>query len=143
MNNYMKLYTIGYGGRNPREFVGLLQQNGIRTIVDVRLRPDRASMGIYVKAKEPTKGIQRLLTDGNIGYVSLVELGNIFYPGYEDWSQRYRLLLEKAGDLLFEKLQNIEGPLCLLCAEKKVADCHRLQIAEYLEQSGWEIEHIE
>jgi len=38
--------------------------------------------------------------------------------------------------------QHIEGPLCLLCAEKKVADCHRLQIAEHLEKKGWEIEHI-
>jgi len=138
----MHLYTIGYGGRNPQEFVKLLQQNGIKTIVDVRLKPDRASMGAYVMAKDPARGIQNLLNSGNIKYVSLVELGNIFL-GYEDWRERYRLLLEKAGDLLIEKLEEIEGPLCLLCAEKKVADCHRLQIAEYLKQKGWEIENIE
>src|SRR3972149_1443841 len=138
----MHLYTIGYGGRNPQEFVKLLQQNGIKTIVDVRLKPDRASMGVYVMAKDPARGIQNLLNSGNIKYVSLVELGNIFL-GYEDWRERYRLLLEKAGDLLIEKLEEIEGPLCLLCAEKKVADCHRLHIAEYLKQKGWEIENIE
>ena len=138
----MHLYTIGYGGRNPQEFVKLLQQNGIMTIVDVRLRPDRASMGAYQLAKDPARGIQNLLNSGNIKYVSLVELGNIFL-GYENWRERYSLLLEKAGDLLIEKLQEIVGPLCLLCAEKKVVDCHRLQITGYLEQKGWEIEHIE
>src|SRR5208283_719845 len=31
----MKFYTIGYGGRVPEEFVGLLALHGIRAIADV------------------------------------------------------------------------------------------------------------
>ncbi len=138
----MKFYTIGYGGRKPQDFVNLLKQKSIRAIIDVRLRPDHASMGSYVKAKSPDRGIERLLTDGNIEYYSLVELGNIFL-GYDDWQKRYRQLLDKAGDLLVEQLQNISMPFCLMCAEKSVAECHRKLIADYLVRKGWEVEHIE
>ena len=74
----MKFFTIGYGGRNPEEFLDLLKQNNVRTLVDVRLRPDRASMGIWAKAKTPDKGIEKVLGDAGIGYCSFVELGNIF-----------------------------------------------------------------
>ena len=136
----MKIFTIGYGGRNPKDFVELLKQNGIKTIVDVRLRPDHASMGAYVKAKSPDKGIQRLLSE-EIEYVSIIELGNIFIE-YEDWRERYRQLLNNSGVLLTERLMQIKTTFCLMCAERSADNCHRQLLAEFLTQKGYEVTDI-
>jgi uncharacterized protein (DUF488 family) len=113
----MKFYTIGYGGK--------------------------ARLGIWVKAKTPDKGIEKFLAGAGIGYAPLIELGNIFRE-YPDWETRYKALLVQAGDLLFERLAGVTQPFCLMCAEKRVADCHRRLIAEYLVvKKGGEVEHIE
>jgi uncharacterized protein (DUF488 family) len=138
----MRVYTIGYGGRLPRDFVALLQQHGIPLVVDVRLRPDRASMGAYVRAKTPDKGIQGLLAGANIAYRSIVELGNVFID-CEDWHERYRRLWDRAGDLLADRLRQIPTPFCLMCAEKRATACHRQRIADYLMENGYVIEHLE
>ena len=136
-------FTIGYGGRKPDEFVKLLADRGVKTVVDVRLRPDRASMGAFAKAKEPDKGIAGLLAKAGVGYVSLPELGNLFLD-YDDWPTRYADFLERAGPLLFDRIADIPGPVCLLCAEKKLCECHRRHVAEYLERArGWTFTHIE
>jgi uncharacterized protein (DUF488 family) len=138
----MKVFTIGYGGRTKEDFLALLTSNGIKTVVDIRLRPDRASMGIWVKAKTPDKGIESWLGLGGIGYVSLVELGNVFLD-FQDWQKRYQKLLDCAGDLLTERLGQIPGPVCLLCAEKRVEECHRQQVADYLAtHKGVTIQHL-
>jgi uncharacterized protein (DUF488 family) len=139
----MKVFTIGYGGRDREEFVALMRANGVSLVVDVRLRPDRASMGIWKKEKTPDKGIERWLAEAGIAYRSLVELGNVFLE-FPDWQRRYRELLESSGELLTERLQGIPGPYCLLCSEKRVAECHRLQVAEFLaERHGAEVTHLE
>ena len=139
----MKFFTIGYGGRKPQEFVDLLRQKGIRVIVDVRLRPHRAYRSYYAKAKSQNKGIQNLLAAGGIEYVSAPELGNVFME-YDDWREQYQQRLEKDGDLLTEPLKSIPGPFCLMCAEKRITGCHRLEIADYLvRMKGFEVEHLE
>ena len=138
----MKIYTIGYGGRKPQEFLDLLTDNGIRTVVDVRLRPDRSSMGTYVKARSNTQGIEGLLAKADIQYFSFIELGNIFMD-MDDWVERYRSLIEQAGDILTGQLWQVPAPFCLMCAEKRAISCHRLIIAEYLKQKGHDVKHIE
>jgi uncharacterized protein (DUF488 family) len=139
----MTLYTIGYGGRAPSEFIELLTQHSIRTIVDVRLRPDRASMGSYALAKSPDKGIEKLLTTAGIAYVSVIPLGNVFL-GRDDWEEAYQQLLACAGDLLTAPVfaPTLAAPLYLLCAEKDPAQCHRSLITTYLERKGHAIMHI-
>src|SRR5262249_45225121 len=130
------------GGRQPRDFLDLLRRYDINAIVDVRLRPDRASMGVYAQAKSPEKGIQGLLGQGGIRYVSLIELGNLFL-GDEHWRERYSRLVKQAGGLLLERLFALPPRFCLMCAERRVAECHRLYLAEYLLQQGWEVQHLE
>jgi uncharacterized protein (DUF488 family) len=137
-----KLYTIGYGGRGPQEFVELLRAHEIRTVVDVRARPQNAYMGCYAKAKSPEKGIERLLGEAEIAYLSLPELGNPFTG--DDWRERFGELLEREGEEMIRRLGEAEPPLCLLCAEKRASNCHRTLIASYLAKTkGWAVEHIE
>ena len=140
----MKFFTIGYGGRKPEDFVNILGKNGIRAVVDVRLRPDRASMGVYAKAKSTDRGIDKLLGSSKIQYYSMPELGNVFLD-LDDWRERYKKLLEGCGELLLDRLYNIDvpKPFCLLCAEKKISQCHRKEVADYLVAcKEWQVEHL-
>src|SRR6266478_3441101 len=108
----IKFYTIGYGGRAPAEFGSLLVLHGIRAVADVRIHPDRASMGAYVKARTADKGIEKLLSDRGIAYRSILELGNLFRD-VDDWRPSYGALFERAGDLLVARLDDLPEPFCL------------------------------
>jgi uncharacterized protein (DUF488 family) len=143
MRRVMKFYTIGYGGRAPAEFASLLVLHGIDAIADVRIRPDRAAMGAYLKARTPEKGIEKLLAERGIAYRSILELGNMFRD-LDDWRSPYRALVERSGDLLVTRLGELPEPFCLMCAEKRVTECHRQVIADFLVRTkGWSVEHIE
>jgi len=139
----MRFYTVGYGGRPPEQFAELLVRHGVRAVADVRIRPDRASMGAYTRARTSDKGIEKLLADRGISYHPILELGNMFLE-LDDWRGPYRGLLAASGDLLTARLGELPRPLCLLCAEKHVTECHRQMIADYLVANrGWEVEHIQ
>lgn len=143
MNGGPAAFTIGYGGRKPEDFTKLLTDAGVKVLVDVRLRPDKASMGSYAKARDSDKGIAGLLSTAGVSYVSLPELGNLFLD-YDDWAARYERFVALAGPVLFDRLERLDGPVCLMCAEKRLCDCHRRHLAAHLEKTkGWTFTHIE
>jgi uncharacterized protein (DUF488 family) len=136
-----KFYTIGYGGRKPDEFVGLLNSRGIRTVVDVRFRP-RGFRGYYTRSQDPNKGIGRLLAEGGVEYLWAQELGNPFMD-QDGWAGEYQGHLDQLGGRLAEILENVPAPFCLMCGEKLVEECHRKIIANRLVETGARVEHIE
>lgn len=140
-------YSIGYGGRNKEQFFDPLKVNGVKTVVDCRLRPNRASMGMYVRAKDPQRGIERLLREGGIAYASYAsELGNPFFeerdPGV--WVPKFTEHFLFEADQRISWVDVVELPFCLLCACRHVEivkrgttiiNCHRKIIADYLAKS--------
>jgi uncharacterized protein (DUF488 family) len=137
------IYTIGYGGRTMQDLVGLLTNAGVRSVVDVRLRPDRSNMGMFTKARTADKGIERSLRDAGLEYYSFIELGNLFME-LPEWREPYEKLWESAGELLMPRLAQAPAPYCLLCAEKRPAECHRSIIATHVSRTtGDEVVHLE
>lgn len=127
----MTIYTIGYGGRTMNDLVALLTNAGVRAVVDVRLRPDRSNMGMFTKAKTADKGIERSLRDAGFDYYSFIELGNLFME-LPEWREPYEKLWQMTGKLLMLRLEQVPQPFCLLCAEKRAAECHRAIIAAHV-----------
>lgn len=136
-----RVYTVGYGGRGPTDFLKLLTDNGIGTIADVRLHPNKAHSGSFVKAKTPDRGIERLLGEAGIRYEWVGSLGNPFLTE-PDWADRYRELMATSGEERTAPLLELPGPVCLLCAEKKPDGCHRKLVAEWLAERGWGVVHL-
>src|SRR3569833_921643 len=99
----MRVFTIGYGGLEPSVLLSALKEWSVRSVVDIRIWPIRASMGSYMLSKSPEKVIRGLLARDGIGYFSFLELGTP-YREMSDWKERYRRLIGAAGDLLTERL---------------------------------------
>lgn len=142
-----EIWTVGYGGVQPTAFVPFLQKEGVRALIDVRLRPDRASMGSYVRARDPGRGIQALLAPAGIEYVHLTELGNLFVDDASRWQSRYAALLDRAGEVVLERtlelLPSLPRPFALMCSEKDPAQCHRTPLAGWLaRRHGWTVRHL-
>lgn len=95
---------------------------------NVHLRPDRTNMGSYTRQKSQGNGVQKLLVSGTSNMSRF-------------WSERYRDFLEKAGDLLTQRLENVSTPFCLMCAERSPAECHRFALRDALtvEVMKWNI----
>jgi uncharacterized protein (DUF488 family) len=135
-----KLFTIGYGGRSPEEFLKCLVSHGVQAVVDVRLSP-RGYLGAFTRGQSDGRGIQALLGRGGINYFWWEELGNPF-RNTADWRSRYQMHLDSQWDALRGLLEAVPQPYCLLCAEKLAPNCHRSDIAERLAPLFSEIEHL-
>lgn len=130
MKRAAPVYTIGYHGRALPSFVHLLQEHGVKKVLDVRELPLSRQKGF-------SKGtLSEALSAGGIEYVHLREAGNPFRKlatSAEECLGMYRSHLKgkpKVLDLLEGELNG--EPTAILCLEAEPSHCHRSVITDLL-----------
>lgn len=138
------LYTIGYEGRSIAEFLSLLKNNNIKAVVDVRKKPTS------LRKQFSKTSIEKRLTEENIAYVSIPELGMdenvkqaylLGYLSHTCFKQYYNMIMDKyLGSLIqvVDRYKN-EGNVAIMCKERYAKPseyqriyCHRYFLAERL-----------
>ena len=130
-------------------FISLLEENGIKLVVDVRSLPGSKRYPQF--NKEP---LSDSLGRVGIRYEHFPELGgrrkpkhtsrntawrNASFRGYADYMEReeFQKGIEHLVDLTSEV-----GPAAIMCAEAVWWRCHRALVSDYLKARGIEVIHI-
>ena len=145
----MRLWTIGHSTRKIDQFTSLLEENGIKLVVDVRGMPGSKRYPQFNK-----EALAQSLCERGMRYEHLPELGgrrkprpdsrntawrNASFRGYADYmeTEEFRKGIERLVDLTSEV-----GPAAIMCAEAVWWRCHRALISDYLKVRGIEVIHI-
>lgn len=141
------LYTIGYGRRNPEEFLRLLKTYGIEYLIDVRSKPySRFNPGFSQKK------LKDFLEQNGIRYVFM---GDSLGGRPEDPT-----CYDTRGDVNYEVMQDKEFfregiqrlktayakelNVAIMCSESKPAECHRTRlIGSVLVKEEVKVQHID
>lgn len=144
----MVVCTIGFAKKNLRSFIEKLKNAGVKKVIDIRLH-NTSQLAGYAKKED----LEYILGLVGIAYEHHQELApteeilagykskKINWPEYES---RFRALLRGRNPLNNSSLPREAGPICLLCAEDKPAQCHRRLVAEHIADRipGSEIRHL-
>lgn len=142
----MKLFTIGFTQKTAHDFFGLLQESGVKRIVDVRLN-NVSQLAGFAKKNDLAYFLEKIC---NAQYVHTPELAPTkeILDDYKkkggDWKvyeKKFLSLMKerKVEDTLSKQIIS-EG--CLLCSEHKPHHCHRRLVAEYLKHHWGNIDVI-
>jgi uncharacterized protein (DUF488 family) len=142
----MRIYTIGHSTRTLDEFIGLLQENGVERLADIRRYPGSRRLPHF-----SSESLARALPDVAIAYEHIESLGgrrrpvadspngglrNEQFRGYADHmlSPEFRSALAK---LLADPRAT-----AIMCAEAVPWRCHRNLVSDDLLRRGVEVIHI-
>jgi uncharacterized protein (DUF488 family) len=142
------ILTIGHSTRPVEELLGLLRENGVEMLTDVRRYPASRRYPQFNR-----EALERSLPESGIGYVWLPELGgrrtprqdsrntawrNAGFRGYADYMETEPFQLA-IGQVL---QQAQERRTAIMCAEQAWQQCHRGLISDFLKARGVEVTHI-
>jgi uncharacterized protein (DUF488 family) len=149
----MVLYTIGHSTRPLEEFLGLLRDQKIALLVDVRAFPVSRRNPHFnhenLKAVMPRNGVEYVWMGKELGgYRKKAEgLGEkspnrgwktAGFRVYADYmmTEGFRAAAARLVELARERT------LAYMCAEKLPRQCHRQMISDYLLSLGHDVRHI-
>ncbi|AFM15633.1 hypothetical protein Mycch_0817 [Mycolicibacterium chubuense NBB4] len=142
------IYTVGHSTRTADEFIGLLQEFGIRLLADIRTVPKSrhnpqfhqdqlpaslSTAGIEYRHLPGLGGLRRAAKDSpNAGW------RNASFRGYADY-----MGTPQFDDALAELISlATERVTAIMCAEAVYWRCHRSMVADALLVRGFDVQHI-
>ena len=148
----MSIYSIGHSTRSLDELVGLLREQGIGVLADVRTAPGSRRLPQFGRAS-----LTAALPLRGLVYVHLPELGGFRRPrpdsrntawrnesfrGYADYMEgpEFRAGLERLLGL--QEVGGAPAGVAMMCAEAVPWRCHRSLIADALLVRGVTVQHI-
>lgn len=142
------IFTIGHSTRPIESFIGLLHDNGVEALVDVRTIPrsrhnpqyekdalnlNLIQSGIEYLWMKGLGGLRRPRPDSeNLGLRNASFRGFADYMQTKDFNESLGMLIRVAS----------EKQTCLMCAEAVPWRCHRSLIADSLLVRGFDVLHI-
>jgi uncharacterized protein (DUF488 family) len=142
------IFTIGHSNRTIEEFIGLLRENGVQRVIDIRTIPksrhnpqfNEDALAHALRAKRISYVHLRKLGGLRHARADSVNLGwhNARFRGFADYMQteEFEQGLERAMKLAAEK------PSALMCAEAVPWRCHRSLVADALEVRSFSVMDI-
>lgn len=145
----MRLYTIGFTQKSAEQFFGLLRDNRVQVVVDIRLRPDSQLSG-FAKQRDLPYFLQALIGceyrhEGLMAPTAELLDQYRLDKSWANYEANFNALLHER-DLIshLERAWWEQHAACLLCSEHEPDHCHRRLVAEYV-VSHWpslEIVHL-
>lgn len=134
-------YTIGYSGRNIKEFLDVLKSAGIATLVDIRFSPVSRFKPIFSK-----NNLKTTLESNGIAYihrpdwgvprdVRAYSIGKQNRDGIWAWYDT-NVLPYVAKKNLDDFFNSMEHPVAFMCVEYDPTECHRHRVFLGLERLG-------
>lgn len=142
------LWTIGHSTRALDAFVGLLHDEGIETLVDVRRFPGSRRNPQYAG-----ESLARSLPASGIEYVAMPDLGgrrtartdtphtawrNASFRGYADYMDTAAYADARMHLATLAQARRT----AVMCAEAMWWQCHRSLISDDFKAAGWTVLHI-
>lgn len=139
-----EFFTIGHSNHAIETFIGLLQQHAVTAIADVRSHPASRRFPDFDR-----KILQKSLHTAGIRYVFLGDALGARPRDPSCYSDRCadfdKMRQSEFFRVALARLQRgaRDFRVCLLCAEKDPADCHRTWlVAQTLHEKGALVKHI-
>lgn len=131
----MKLYTIGFTKKSAEKFFGLLGDNSIQRLVDIRLHPGGQLAG-FAKGDDLAYFLRELASCSYIHLPELAPTDDVLSTYRKDhkwpkYVERFEALMDERNiPQSLDRAMFEQERCCLLCSEATPEQCHRRLVAE-------------
>lgn len=140
------IYTIGYTSFPIDEFVRVLQEHGVKCLVDVRSLPRSSYYTDFdeVPLKETLRENGILYRNYKREFGARQEDQTLYPSGYLDFEKFAQTEAFKEGIEKVDAGYQMGYTFALMCAEKDPFNCHRcILVGRNFKEHGYEVLHLE